>query len=131
MGGQSFGWGILCLACLLLAAHAQGQPRERTEGANVLILHPIYAGSHELTLRKFGEKLVERGHRVTQLRWRSTKTRAVNSSVQVITLNPDNHDLRQRGEQMAGIILLSLSPNNTTSSMCAGNGLRCTNSGPK
>lgn len=94
MGVQSVGCRVLYLLCLLSAAHAHREPQERTEGANVLILHPIYAGSHELTLRKFGEKLVERGHRVTQLRWRSSKTRPVSSSVEVITLSPDNHDLR-------------------------------------
>ncbi|KAK7084808.1 hypothetical protein SK128_006603, partial [Halocaridina rubra] len=62
--------------------------------ANILILHPIYAGSHELTLRKFGEELVKRGHKVTQLRWKSTKTQEVISTVEVLTLRPDNHDLR-------------------------------------
>ncbi|CAL4090222.1 unnamed protein product, partial [Meganyctiphanes norvegica] len=60
----------------------------------VLILHPIYAGSHELTLRNLGESLVERGWSVTQVRWRSTKTREVNSKVEVITLSPDNRDRR-------------------------------------
>ena len=39
--------------------------------ANVLILHPIYAGSHEVVLRELGVELVKRGHRVTQLRWKS------------------------------------------------------------
>lgn len=64
------------------------------EGANILILHPIYAGSHELILRKFGEELVSRGHRVTQVRWKSSKTQPVNSTVEVITLSVDNQDLR-------------------------------------
>ncbi|XP_069186025.1 UDP-glucuronosyltransferase 2B1 isoform X2 [Procambarus clarkii] len=64
------------------------------QGAKILVLHPIYAGSHELTLRRFGEELVKRGHQVTQVRWRSSKTREVNSTVEVITLSPDNRDLR-------------------------------------
>ena len=67
---------------------------ETLSGARVLILHPIYAGSHELTLRRFGEELVKRGHEVTQVRWRSSKTRQVTSSVQVMTLSPNNSDLR-------------------------------------
>uniref|UniRef100_A0A6A7G7R0 UDP-glucuronosyltransferase 2B33-like n=2 Tax=Hirondellea gigas TaxID=1518452 RepID=A0A6A7G7R0_9CRUS len=41
-----------------------------TDTANVLILHPIYAGSHEVVLRVLGVELVKRGHEVTQLRWK-------------------------------------------------------------
>ena len=41
--------------------------------ANILILHPLYAGSHELTLRSIGNHLVkERGHNVTQIMFRHT-----------------------------------------------------------
>ena len=36
-------------------------------GANILILHPIYCGSHELVLRNLGDYLVKRGHQVTQV----------------------------------------------------------------
>lgn len=35
--------------------------------ANILILHPIYCGSHELVLRSLGDLLVNRGHQVTQV----------------------------------------------------------------
>ena len=38
-----------------------------TMTANILVLHPLYAGSHEFTLRTVGERLVERGHTVTQV----------------------------------------------------------------
>lgn len=39
-----------------------------TDGANILILHPIYSGSHEHVLRTVGEHLVQnRGHNVTQV----------------------------------------------------------------
>ncbi|XP_076055067.1 UDP-glucuronosyltransferase 1A9-like [Oratosquilla oratoria] len=62
--------------------------------ARILIMHPVYAGSHELILRQFGERMVSRGHQVTQIRWRSTKTTEVESPVEIITLSPDNHDLR-------------------------------------
>lgn len=44
----------------------------RSDGANILILHPIYAGSHEVVLRDMGLQLVKRGHSVTQLRWKSS-----------------------------------------------------------
>ncbi|XP_040566925.1 UDP-glucuronosyltransferase 2B16 [Lepeophtheirus salmonis] len=36
---------------------------------NILISHPFYAGSHVLTLHKVAESLIERGHRVTTLRF--------------------------------------------------------------
>ncbi len=40
-----------------------------TEASNILILHPIYSGSHEQVLRSVGEHLVEkRGHNVTQVK---------------------------------------------------------------
>ena len=43
------------------------------ECANILILHPLYAGSHELTLRSIGNHLVkERGHNVTQIMFQHT-----------------------------------------------------------
>ena len=49
---------VLCALLLLAPAAA----------INVLILHPVYAGSHELTLRVLGEQMVARGHSVTQIR---------------------------------------------------------------
>ena len=43
------------------------------ECANILILHPLYAGSHELTLRSIGNHLVkQRGHNVTQVMFQHT-----------------------------------------------------------
>jgi hypothetical protein len=39
----------------------------QVESAKILILHPIYCGSHEFVLRKFGDHLVSRGHEVTQV----------------------------------------------------------------
>ncbi|MPD05439.1 hypothetical protein E2C01_101183 [Portunus trituberculatus] len=79
------------LSSLVILMVASGETKS---AARVLILHPIYAGSHELTLRRFGEELVKRGHEVTQVRWRSSKTRQVTSTVQVMTLSPNNSDLR-------------------------------------
>ena len=38
------------------------------DGANILVLHPIYSGSHEHVLRNVGEHLMKnRGHNVTQV----------------------------------------------------------------
>lgn len=92
--------------------------------ARVLILHPIYAGSHEVVLRELGLELVRRGHFVTQLRWKSdhspidvkrqtaredSYTPGLNStigleeinsyrnstnSMKIITVSPDNSNLR-------------------------------------
>ena len=39
-----------------------------SQAANILILHPLYAGSHDLVLRLVGDRLVARGHSVTQIR---------------------------------------------------------------
>ena len=38
-----------------------------SESANILMLHPIYCGSHEFILRQMGDHLVARGHEVTQV----------------------------------------------------------------
>ena len=38
-----------------------------SESANILILHPIYCGSHEFILRQMGDQLVSHGHEVTQV----------------------------------------------------------------
>ena len=44
-----------------------------TKCAKILILHPLYAGSHELTLRSIGNHLIkERGHSVTQVMFQHT-----------------------------------------------------------
>ena len=37
------------------------------QAANILVLHPIYCGSHELVLRSFGDLLFKEGHNVTQV----------------------------------------------------------------
>ncbi|KAF2361749.1 UDP-glucuronosyl/UDP-glucosyltransferase [Trinorchestia longiramus] len=99
-----------------------------SSSAKILILHPIYAGSHEVVLRDLGAELVRRGHFVTQLKWKSDHTpietrkhfmrreapwnvyknltwftkedRKENEggrhckSLDVITISPDNGDLR-------------------------------------
>ena len=61
-------------------------------GARILILHPIYAGSHELGIRRIGEFLSKKGHSVTQLRWNYEGAEKVNSSVDVITANLNNSE---------------------------------------
>lgn len=53
---------------------------------NILILHPVFAGSHEMTLRSLGEQLVSRGHSVTQVRWLNNKSaRNIDSSVHILS----------------------------------------------
>ncbi|XP_037094196.1 UDP-glucuronosyltransferase 2B20-like [Pollicipes pollicipes] len=57
-------------------------------GTRLLILHPLYPGSHELVLRSLGERLAaEHGFNVTQVRWLSDRSPPVpaNSSVEVLT----------------------------------------------
>ena len=60
------------------------------EKAKILILHPIYAGSHEIDMRRIGELMVSRGHSVTQVRWNYEGAKEVDSSVEVITVDLDN-----------------------------------------
>ena len=83
------------------------EPRDEMR---VLMLHPIYAGSHEMTLRTLGEELAKLGHFVTQLRLKSSIMLPVNRSfskinsrnyhgnsvgnMEVITISPDNSDMR-------------------------------------
>lgn len=57
--------------------------------ANVLILHPIYAGSHEVVLRGLAVELVKRGHQVTQLRWKSDNT-AIDARKHNLSFNTNN-----------------------------------------
>lgn len=42
------------------------------EAGKILVLHPMYAASHVLTLRALAKGLVARGHEVTVLRWKDT-----------------------------------------------------------
>ena len=44
-----------------------------SESANILILHPVYCGSHEFLLRSMGDQLVTRGHEVTQVYCKKTR----------------------------------------------------------
>ena len=39
------------------------------DSSNVLIIHPVYSGSHHIVLRQFGDYLVSRGHSVTQIKF--------------------------------------------------------------
>ncbi len=56
-------------------------------GGNVLILHPIFAGSHVEVLRQFGEHLVQRGHKVTQVMYKERgQSEKVDSVVEVMNL---------------------------------------------
>jgi len=62
-------------------------------GANILILHPLYAGSHDLVLRLVGDRLVSRGHTVTQIRYEGSNMRYdFNTNVTVVTLNINKTD---------------------------------------
>ena len=54
---------------------------------NILIIHPVYSGSHHIVLRSFGDYLVSRGHSVTQIKFRQANTPLhVDSNVEVIDL---------------------------------------------
>ena len=61
-------------------------------GENILILHPIYCGSHEFVLRTLGDHLVQRGHQVTQVRFKQKNSHMdLKTNVSVLTLNISDH----------------------------------------
>ena len=69
--------------------------QDNSSSPRVLILHPIYAGSHELVLRTFAEILMIReGGSVTQVRWKYHGMRKVRSSVEVVDLHVNNSELK-------------------------------------
>jgi len=73
-----------------IAVLAAGAALE-VEGANILILHPLYAGSHDLVLRLIGDRLVSRGHTVTQVRYAGTNMKYdLDTNVTVMTLKIDD-----------------------------------------
>jgi hypothetical protein len=43
-----------------------------SSGLRVLVVHPLYAGSHVLTLQAVTEELLARGHAVTTVKFRDT-----------------------------------------------------------
>ena len=63
-----------------------------SESANILMLHPVYCGSHEFLLRNMGDQLVGRGHEVTQVRGKKihaglTKTCAMSNKTEIAALS--------------------------------------------
>ena len=56
-------------------------------GGNILIIHPLYAASHEMILRSFGEHMITRGHSGTMLKFQNAKNPQVaDSNITVIEL---------------------------------------------
>lgn len=58
---------------------------EVTFGAKILILHPIYSGSHVLTLRSVAESLSQRGHQIHIVRWKDQHSFPATSSFNITT----------------------------------------------
>ncbi len=66
------------LLLLFLTSPGHGGLRgNRSE--HYLVLHPFYSGSHVLTLHAVAEELVNRGHRVTTVRYSRCTVRTVHS----------------------------------------------------
>ncbi|XP_053635368.1 UDP-glucuronosyltransferase 2A3-like [Cherax quadricarinatus] len=63
-------------------------------GMRVLVLHPIAAGSHVLTLRALCQALVAKGHQVTVVRWQEARQLPVvdHPSITEIVLTINNTD---------------------------------------
>ena len=56
---------------------------ESVVSAKFLIIHPVYSGSHFITLRNYGEYLVGNGHSVTLVKARETNSKAMRESTKV------------------------------------------------
>lgn len=56
---------------------------EMSFGANILILHPIYSGSHVLTLSSVAESLSQRGHQIHIVRWKDQHSFSATSNVNI------------------------------------------------
>ncbi len=61
-------------------------------GSKILILHPLYSGSHVLTMRSVAEALAQRGHYIHIVRWKDAHVFPAqnNSNITVTTLAMDN-----------------------------------------
>jgi hypothetical protein len=56
-----------------------------SNGANILIIHPFYCGSHGLALRNVGEYLASvGGHNVTQIKFQQANVRNMASFIYIL-----------------------------------------------
>lgn len=55
---------FLLIRCLVMA-YISWNSAQYTSGANVLVLHPMFAPSHVLAIRSITQRLVQRGHSVS------------------------------------------------------------------
>ncbi|XP_045102512.1 UDP-glucuronosyltransferase 2A3-like isoform X2 [Portunus trituberculatus] len=74
---------LLILEARMACSRAESEPHQFSNatsspdldeggGKRILVLHPMYAASHVLTLRSLARSLVARGHQVTVVRWKDT-----------------------------------------------------------
>jgi len=65
-------------------------------GSKILILHPLYSGSHVLTLRNVAESLAARGHSIHIVRWKDAHVFPAesNDNISTTTLAMDNSNGR-------------------------------------
>ena len=76
---------------------------QQVNSARILVLHPIYSGSHIRTLRKLTEGLSLRGHEIEIIKWKEpikSVTETNNSkidNVTITTVSMDNSDGRWYG----------------------------------
>jgi len=77
---------ILAVLCSLFGA----------KGENVLIIHPLYSGSHVLTLLSVAEQLAENGHNVDIIRWKDLHTfpKVISPRINITTLAMENSEGR-------------------------------------
>ena len=56
------------------------------DGSNILIIHPLYTGSHVVALQSFGDFMMSRGHNVTVIRFQNVADAQVKSNITVVGL---------------------------------------------
>lgn len=76
---------VVLILCIVAAS---------TLGLNILMIHGLFAGSHESILRGFGEHLVlERRHNVTQLSFKQVYSKPVSKHVRIVDVPLDSGDM--------------------------------------
>lgn len=85
-------WSVskLCIGLFLFLCCAI----ENSYAGKLLIVHPMYTGSHVLTLRTVAESLTKRGHQVHIVRWRDEHyfPTVNNPNITETLLSVDNSD---------------------------------------
>lgn len=87
-------WKWIVSKLLIVVVLFLGCGVEFSEAGKILIVHPMYTGSHVLTLRTVAESLTKRGHQIHIVRWRDEHyfPTVKNPNITETLLSVDNED---------------------------------------